>query len=142
MSFLLDTNVVSEFVKPRPSQQLSLWLDSADEDELFLSVVTLAELRLGIETMAAGKRRDRLMAWLHDDLPQRFENRLVAVDHAVAEAWGVVMARARRAGRAMATIDGFFAATVEAYGLTLVTRDARDFAGAGIKLFNPWQAED
>ncbi|MGH6934211.1 MAG: type II toxin-antitoxin system VapC family toxin [Dongiaceae bacterium] len=138
MSYLLDTNVVSEFVKARPSPQLALWLDATSEDELYLSVVTVAELRFGIESMPRGQRRDALMIWLYDQLIQRFERRILAVDQAVAEAWGVVMGRARKAGRPMAAMDGIFAASSEVHGLTLVTRDARDFQGAGISLLSPW----
>jgi hypothetical protein len=140
VSFLLDTNVVSEFVRARPSERLISWLSQIDEDELALSVLTLAELRLGFETMPGGRRRNQLGLWLENDLPRRFEDRIVGIDRSVANAWGVVMARARRAGRPMASMDGYFAATSAAFDLTLVTRDAGDFAGAGIRVLNPWTA--
>ena len=87
MSFLLDTNVVSEWVKPRPHQGVIAWLAEADEDRVFLSVVTLAELRHGIERMAAGSRRERLDVWLREELPLRFEKRVLSIDAAVADAW-------------------------------------------------------
>jgi len=142
MSFLLDTNVVSEWVRPRPNPSLVSWLDDADEDRLHVSVATFAEIRHGIELMVRGRRREALSRWLNDELSNRFAGRILAIDRAVADAWGVVMARARSVGNPMATMDGFLAATASAYGLTLVTRDAADFRGAGIALVNPWTSGD
>src|SRR5437879_10655171 len=87
MSFLLDTNAVSEWVKPRPNPGLIGWMEAADEDRIFISVVSLAELRYGVERMAAGRRRSRLEQWLRHELPLRFESRILPVDAQVAEAW-------------------------------------------------------
>jgi predicted nucleic acid-binding protein len=87
MSFLLDTNAVSEWVKPRPNPGLIRWMESTDEDRVFISVITLAELRYGVERMAAGRRRSRLEEWLRDELPLRFEGRILPVDTDVAQAW-------------------------------------------------------
>ena len=98
MSFLLDTNVVSEWVKPRPDAGVAAWLAEADEDRVFISVITLAELRYGIERMATGNRRRRLDEWLRNELPLRFEGRILAIDGATADAW----ARSWRAGRRQA----------------------------------------
>ena len=80
MNFLLDTNVVSEWAKPRPDAGVVAWLAEADEDRIFISVITIAELRYGIERLPAGARRNRLDAWLKEQVPQRFEERLLAVD--------------------------------------------------------------
>ncbi|MGH8291617.1 MAG: PIN domain-containing protein, partial [Steroidobacteraceae bacterium] len=99
MSFLLDTNVVSEWRKPRPNAGLIDWLTQVDEDEVFLSVVTFAELRHGIERLAAGARRRRLDDWLRNDLPVRFEGRIVGVDGAIADEWGRLVARRETLGR-------------------------------------------
>ena len=140
MSYLLDTNVVSEWVKPRPDPSVVAWLAEVDKDNVFLSVATFAEVRRGIERLPQGARRARLAAWLADELPARFENRALAIDRAVAEAWGVVAARSQAAGATMATMDAFFAATAAAHGLTLVTRNTRDFQAAGVRLFDPWSA--
>src|SRR5580693_4652155 len=101
MNFLLDTNAVSEWVKPRPNPGVIRWMESADEDRVFLSVISLAELRYGAERMAAGARRHRIEEWLRDDLPIRFEGRILPVDHHVAEVWGRTVARAESAGRPM-----------------------------------------
>ena len=138
MNFLLDTNVIVEPVKPQPHLRVLTWLSNVDEDRLFLSVATLAEIRNGVETMTDGRRRNRLAAWLADDLPVRFEGRIVGIDQQIAQGWGIITARCKRAGTPIGTMDAFFAATAHAYGLTLVTRDVRDFKATGIELFDPW----
>ncbi|HLY65115.1 MAG TPA: type II toxin-antitoxin system VapC family toxin [Chloroflexota bacterium] len=137
--FLLDTNVLSEWVKPLPDAGVVEWLEEVDEDRVRLSVASFAEVRHGIERMSPGSRRERLAIWLHDELPARFEGRLLDIDRAVAQWWGILMADARRAGRGLSVMDGFFAATAKHYDLTLVTRNVRDFQSAGIALLNPWR---
>ena len=87
MTFLLDTNVISEWTKPRPDSGLIAWLAAVDEDRTFISVVTLAEIRYGIARAARGRRRDRLEAWLRDELPLRFEGRVLPIDAVTADAW-------------------------------------------------------
>lgn len=96
MSFLLDTSAVSEWVKPRPNPGLIGWVESADEDRVFISVVSLAELRYGVERLAAGRRRSRLEQWLRHELPLRFESRILPVDTRVAEAWAEPCHAAKR----------------------------------------------
>ena len=139
MSFLLDTNVISEWVKPEPDPHVVAWLNGVAEDRVFLSVASLAEVRRGIELMSAGKRRERLALWLTEDLPARFEGRILQIDSRIADSWGVVMARGQKAGVNVGTLDAFFAATAEVHGLTLVTRNVRDFLKLGVRLLNPWQ---
>jgi predicted nucleic acid-binding protein len=138
MSFLLDTNVVSEWVKPRPNAGVVAWLAEIDEDRVFVSVITLAEMRYGIERMAAGSRRRRLDEWLRDELPVRFEGRVLSIDSAIADAWGKVVARSESLGRPIGVADAFIAATVEVHGLTLVTRNASDFKATLKAIVNPW----
>ncbi len=138
MSFLLDTNVVSEWVKPRPDAGVVAWLAAVDEDRVFLSVMTFAELRYGIERMAAGGRRRRFEAWLSEELPLRFEGRVLPIDSAIADAWGKIVALSEAAGRRIGVADAFIAATVEVHGLTLVTRNVSDFAPALKTIVNPW----
>ena len=138
MSFLLDTNVVSEWVKPRPAPGVVAWLAGADEDRLFISVVTLAELRHGVSRLPAGRRRDRLGEWLDTDLPERFAGRVLPVDAAVANSWGVIVAERERIGRPIGAVDAFLAATAVTHRLTLVTRDVAGFARSVSALVNPW----
>lgn len=137
MSFLLDTNAVSEWVKPRPNSGLIGWMESADEDRIFISVVSLAELRYGVERMAAGRRRSRLEEWLRDELPLRFEGRILPVDIKVAEAWGKTVSRCESVGRPIGAMDAFLAATAEMHRLTLVTRNVSDFPLLKA-ILNPW----
>jgi predicted nucleic acid-binding protein len=137
VTFLLDTNVVSEWVKPRPNLRVVRWLADVDEDRVFLSVASFAEIRHGIERLPSGRRREQLMAWLADELPMRFEGRVLAIDRRIAETWGVILVRGQRAGIAVGAMDGFFAATAEAHGLTLVTLNIRDFAKLGVALLDP-----
>lgn len=138
MNYLLDTNVVSEWVKPRPDSGVVAWLAEVDEDRVFISVITFAELRHGVERMATGARRDRLDSWLRDELPLRFEGRTLPVNSAIAEAWGKVVARSQAAGRPVGAMDAFVAATAEVHKLTLVTRNVSDFTVLGHPILNPW----
>lgn len=138
MSFLLDTNAVSEWVKPRPNPGVVAWLAEVDEDRVFLSVVTLAELRHGVVRLAPGRRRKRLDLWLREELPLRFEGRILAVDHRVADAWGDVVAHGEKQGQPIGVMDAFIAATAEVHGLTIVTRNTSDFAASASALINPW----
>jgi toxin FitB len=135
--WLIDTNIVSEWVKPRPDAGIVSWLDEADEDRVFLSVVSLAEIRFGIERLAPGRRRNRLDRWLREELPERFEGRIVLVDGQVADACGRLLARARQAGRGLGAMDALIAATCQACDLVLATRNLGDFDGLGVELFAP-----
>jgi toxin FitB len=138
VNFLLDTNVVSEWVKPRPNSGVVEWLATSDEDRLFLSVATLAELCYGVERLPIGRKSAQLREWLETELTGRFEGRVVTIDEVVAATWGKLLAKADAAGRPMGVMDGFLAATAAVHQMTLVTRNETDFAEAGIKTFNPW----
>lgn len=136
MNLLLDTNVLSEVRRPAPSPKVLAWLDTIDEDRAFISVATIAELRRGIALLDDGRRRAAL--WLAHDLPARFADRVLPIDHAVAERWGDLMAQSRMGGVPLSVMDGFFAATALVHHLTLVTRNVKDFAAFGVPLLNPW----
>ena len=135
MSFLVDTCILSEFVKPRPSQQVAEWFDAAPPDTLFVSVLTFGEIRKGIEKLPDGRRRARIVAWLETDLPDWFEDRVLPIDAGVADEWGRLMARP---GNTPA-IDGLIAATALRHRLAVVTRNETDFAATGVDLLNPWK---
>lgn len=139
MSWLLDTNVVSEWVRPRPDAGVIRFLEALDEDRVYLSVATLAELRLGIEQLGAGARRSALERWLSTDLVERFAGRVLVVDTAVAELWGRCLARGRSLGRPISVMDALVAATARLHGLTLVTRNVADFRPLELSLHNPWK---
>lgn len=135
---LLDTNVLSEIRRPAPDTRVIGWLDAVDEDRVFISAASIAELKRGIELMDPGRRRTALAAWLNHDLPMRFADRILTIDLAVAERWGELMAASHRSGVALSVMDGFFAATALVHDLTLVTRNVKDFVATGTRLFNPW----
>jgi predicted nucleic acid-binding protein len=140
--FLLDTNVISEGAKPLPEPKVLAWLAKVDEDDLYLSVVSLAELRHGVARMDKGRRRTALDTWLRNDLPDRFEGRLLPVDPVTADHWGRIVARSEAAGRRMGAMDAFIAAAADQHDLTLVTRNTRDFKESGIRLLNPWDGDE
>jgi hypothetical protein len=138
MSFLVDTNVVSEWVKPRPNPGVAAWLAATNEDQVFLSVVTVAELRHGIERISTGRRQRQLSAWLENDLPMRFEGRVLSIDAAIADACGKLVARSEAMGRPVEAMDAFLAATAQVHQLTLVTRNTTHFHSILKALLNPW----
>lgn len=138
MSYLVDTNVVSELIKPGAEPNVNRWFNETPEHEICLSVISLTEIRLGIETMSGGQRRAQLLSWLETDLPARFELRMVPVDSLVADTCGKFLARAKQLGKSIELADGLLAATAEAYSMTLVTRNTKHFEGLGIELLNPW----
>lgn len=138
MTYLLDTNVVSEWVRQRPNPGVVAWLADVDEDRVFLSVVTLAELRHGIERLADGTRRKRLDRWVREELPVRFEGRLLPIDGQVTNRWGEVVAQRDAAGRPIGIMDAFIAATASVHDLKLVTRNESDFGTTVNEIVNPW----
>ena len=138
MKYLLDTNAVSEWVKPRPDPGLAEWLAACDEESIYLSVVTLAELRRGIARLELGRRRSQLDVWLRDELPQRFDGRILPVTAAVADVWGELVAEREALGRPISAMDAFIAATTRLHEMILVTRNEADFQFSLKALLNPW----
>ena len=108
MSFLVDTCALSELLKPRPSPRVSEWFDAAPSEALFVSVLTLGEIRKGIEKLGSSQRRARIAAWLETELPAWFEDRVLPIDTGVADEWGRLMARLKKP---MPAVDGLIAAT-------------------------------
>lgn len=138
--FLLDTNVLSEWLKLRPSPHVISWLKEVDEDRVFISAVTLAEVRYGIERLPASKRRNDLEQWLVNDMRLRFERRILPVDPDVADEWGRIVARAEAQGRSISSMDAFVAATAAVHELTVVTRNIRHFRFVVQNILDPWNA--
>lgn len=122
----------------KPDPRVLEWLDAADERMLYLSALTLGEIRKGIATLAAGKRRTQLEAWLEIDLRGRFAGRILAVDDAVAERWGLLAAEMKGKGKPMPVVDAMIAATAIHHNLTVVSRNVDDFTNAEVPLLNPW----
>jgi toxin FitB len=137
--FLLDTNCVSELVRVRPEPRVVAWLETADEDLLYLSVLTLGEIRKGLAPLPHSKRRTRLETWLEVDLQARFSGRILPIDTAVAQRWGLLAAQAKIKGTPLPIIDGLLAATALHHNLTMVSRNTSDFLNSQAPILNPWQ---
>ncbi len=140
MSYLLDTCVVSELVKPAPDAQVVAWLRHQPEEQLYLSVLTLGELQKGIARLRDGRRRRSLQAWLDGDLEQRFAGRVLALTRDVARAWGRVQAQAEQQGRRLPLFDSLIAATALTHDAAVVTRNEDDVRPSGVRVVNPWRA--
>lgn len=138
MAYLLDTCLLSEVWKPTPNEGVLDWLAASIEEELFMSVLSLGELRRGIDLLADGKKKQRL-AKDYVALRSRFSTRVLGISAVVAERWGSVGAEARRAGKRVHVVDGLIAATALVRGLTVVTRNVGDFAGTAVPVLDPWR---
>ncbi len=136
MSYLLDTNIVSETVRRSPNKAVIAWLDQLPGEALYVSVLTLGEIRKGIETLTDRKRREKLRLWLEHELPAWFEGRILSVDLAVADRWGRLLAEV---GRPVPTTDSLLAATALHHELRLVTRNSSDFEYPGLEVINPFR---
>ena len=134
MSYLVDTNVLSELRRKQPQPEVVAWFTQRPRQTLYLSVLTLGEIRKGIERLEAA-RQQPLLDWLEVELPNYFLGRLLAVDAHTADRWGRLLASA---GRPLPAVDSLLAATALQHDLTLVTRNTADFAGSGVRLINPW----
>jgi predicted nucleic acid-binding protein len=138
VSYLLDTNVLSELRRKAPHPAVIAWFANRPAITLYISVLTIGELRKGVETMTDASRRLTLLDWLETDLPHFFTGRVLPVDLAVAERWGRWVAQA---GRPLPAIDSLLAATALQHGLRLVTRNQRDFELPGLEVINPWHVD-
>ena len=138
---LLDTNVVSEPLKLAGDVGVLTWLDAQAIETLYLSTISLAELRFGIAALAAGKRRDTLHTSLEQRILPLFVGRILPFDAAASEAYAEIRARACAQGNAIAPADGYIAATAASHGLMVATRDTGPFVAAGLTVFNPWTAK-
>jgi toxin FitB len=136
--FLLDTNVISELVKPRPETLVVSWIAATDENLLFLSVLTIGEIRRGISSLPSTARRATLEAWLDSSLLVRFNGRILPIDQGVADRWGRLTGGPAARKSPIPVIDGLLAATALHHNLTLVTRNISDIAAAAVPVFDPW----
>ena len=138
--YLLDTNCISEVVRVHSEPRVLSWLEAAEETLLYLSVLTLGEIRKGMAALTQVKRRTVLETWLEIELHARFSGRILSIDTAVADRWGVLAARVKAKGAILSTIDGLLAATALHHNLTIVSRNVGDFAYTQVPVLNPWKA--
>ena len=137
MSYLLDTNVLSELARIQPNPRVVEWFREIPSDALHMSVLSLGEIRRGVERLAASARRERLRIWLESELPDWFEDRVLVIDAAVADRWGRLLVEA---GRPVPAVDSLLAATALYHELRFVTRNTTDFAYPGLDVVDPWSA--
>lgn len=138
MNYILDTNVISELVAARPNPNVVEWIQSVDSNQVFLSVLSIGELKKGIEKLADSDRKLKLDIWLHEDLLVRFENHLLVIDLQTMLTWGILVARLEATGRSISAIDSLLAAIALQRQYTLVTGNTGHFDRTGVELLNPW----
>jgi len=138
--FLLDTICISELVRPKPAARVLEWFGATDETLLYLSVLTLGEIRRGLAGLPQTPRRTRLETWLEVELRARFSGRILAIDTFVADRWGLLVAYAKSKGKSLPVIDRLLAATALHHNLTIVSRNVADFANSQVSVLNPLQA--
>ena len=139
MKFLLDTCVISELMAKRPNQAVMQWIDSVDEDRLYLSVITIGEIRKGIAKLADSPRKLELQEWLSDHLLSRFNDRIVVIDTGVMLDWGQLVGNLERLGKPMPLMDSLIAAIALRGDFVLVTRNEADFECADVRMLNPFK---
>jgi predicted nucleic acid-binding protein len=136
--YLLDTNIPSEFSRDRPEPRVVQWLKAQPVTTLFLSALTIGEIRKGLVILPQGRKRTELETWFHTDLMIWFRDRILPLTHSIADRWGILDGQSQLNGTPLNTADGMIAATALEHELTLVARNVKDFAGLGAEVFNPW----
>lgn len=138
LRYLLDTCVISEFVKPIPEPKVIDWLNAADPEQVFLSAVTIGEIQFGISNRPPSRRRTELEIWLNDSLFEQFSGRILSLDTDAFLTWGQMTAQQRQNGEPMSVMDSLIAAIALQHKMVLVTRNISDFTSTGLNLLNPW----
>ena len=138
MRYLLDTCVISELIKKKPNPKIVQWIAKEEENNLFMSVLTIGEIHKGIEKLPESRKKEKLHDWVRYDLEERFQDRILNFDLQTAVIWGRIQAHSELTGRAMPAIDGLIAATGLSYDLAVVTRNTTDMEISGVTLINPW----
>ena|SRR4030043_524397 len=139
MNYLLDTNVISELISKQPNRKVVEWLDHLDPNTIYLSVITIGEIRKGIEKLSPSKRRDTVKEWLETDLLLRFQGRILEITAEVMLIWGELTGRLENEGRPITAIDSLIAAIALQGNYCLVTRNEQDFRKTGVTMINPWK---
>lgn len=139
---LLDTNVISEPLRPQPNTRVIQWLDSLIIEDVYLSAITVAELRLGVALLPNGKKKDVLNERLEQTILPIFDGRILAFDEYIAMTYAQIRAQAKAQGKAIAAADGYIAATAKYYNFQVATRDTSPFIAANVRVLNPWEDEN
>ena len=139
MNYLLDTNILCEATRPHPDANAAAWLSARPALTLFVSLVSIAEIRKGILLLPEGKKRTKLGGWLESELLPAFASRVIPLGEAEMNEWAALQADAERKGHRLPVVDSLIAATARCHGLTLATRNIQDFCHCGISVHNPWE---
>ena len=139
MKYLLDTCLLSELVRKKPNIGVVRWFERVEESTLYLSSLTIGELQKGISKLPDNPRKEKLQAWVSNDLVSRFDGRILDIDTEVATAWGVLQGTREQKGVVLPAIDSLIAATAMVHKLTVVTRNTKDIERCHVKAFNPWE---
>lgn len=139
MNYLLDTNIISETIKTKPNTDVIAWLNTVPASSLYISVISLGEIRKGVESLNSSSKKSKITHWLEFDLPQWFDDRILSIDARVCHRWGCLLAHTKQT---LPAIDSLLAALALQYKLTLVTRNHKDFRVADLQVINPWQSTE
>ena len=138
MNYLLDTCVISELIKQKPSSKVLKWLHSCQDENLFLSSLTIGEIQKGISKLPDSRKRNKLQEWMDTELIRRFDKKILEIDFKVAQKWGEIQASSEIVGTKMPVIDSLIASIGIVHNMTVVTRDTSGMKNSGVRLFNPW----
>ncbi len=139
MNYLLDTCVLSEFTRRKPEPKVIHWMESIDEEMLYLSAITIGEIQRGIERLPESARKTDLLVWLNNSLVKRFGERILPLDAQAMLLWGSLTARMEASGQPMPVIDSLIVATALQHNLVIATRNVADYLPCGVQLINPWE---
>ena len=139
MNYLLDTCVLSEITRRKPETKIIRWMDSIDEEMLFLSVITIGEIQRGIERLPESHRKMELLVWMNSDLVKRFGQRILPLDTQTMFLWESLTARMEGSGQPMPVMDSLIVATAMQHNLIVATRNVADYLPCGVQLINPWE---
>jgi len=139
VNYLLDTCVLSEFARRKPEEKVIRWVDSIDEEKIFISVITLGQIQRGVERLPESARKTELLVWMNTALSERLAGRMLPLDASTMLLWGSLTARLERLGQPLPVMDSLIAATALQHSLIIATRNLADFSITGVQVINPWE---
>ncbi len=140
MIYLLDTNVISELITSNPNKNVVSFLERLNEQDLYLSVITIGEIKFGIEKLKDGAKKEKLLIWLNNDLFERFEHRIIDIDVNIMLKWGYVNSKLQKIGRPIPIMDALIASTALSKNLKLLRRNEKDFKDTDVEMINPFKS--
>ena len=138
MQYILDTNIISEFISRTPNQKVIDYILTLNENDIYLSVITIGEIKAGVEKLADGQKKDKLLYWLEHDLLVRFENRIIDIDTEIMLQWAIVNTKLKQLGKPLPIMDSLIGATSQVKDMVLLTRNEKDFKNLDIRMVNPF----